>query len=267
MNMQLTFYRSATAAFAVMTLMTFTVPARAGLINGGFELTPGQTSRFVVPAVSPIPSLTGWSLGQAPGTEISCVVVMGVPSPATSPGACQLWSGAGTTVVGPSTATTDSPSPAGGNYFFMDGDPNNASLLSQTLTDLTPNSNYDVTFWQSAAQETFLVGGSTVCGSPTTTDRWLVSFTGNPDQLSPLMCNASKGFYGWESVTLTFSTGPTMTSAVLGFIAVGTPGGQPPVALLDGISVTQVPEPPAWALVGFALASIAVARRRQNRGS
>jgi hypothetical protein len=50
---------------------------------------------------------------------------------------------------------------------------------------------------------------------------------------------------------------------VLTFLAVGTPGGAPPISFLDGVSLTAVPEPASWALMlaGFGLVGLAARRR------
>jgi hypothetical protein len=42
---------------------------------------------------------------------------------------------------------------------------------------------------------------------------------------------------------------PTSTSETLSFLAIGTPGGVPPLALLDGVSLSDIPEPASWALL------------------
>jgi hypothetical protein len=81
------------------------------------------------------------------------------------------------------------------------------------------------------------------------------------------MDDANHGAVGWMSQTLTYTA--TATSELLSFIAVGTPNGEPPFALLDGVSVTaDAPEPATSALIGFGLLSIPVVRRlMQKRGN
>jgi hypothetical protein len=56
------------------------------------------------------------------------------------------------------------------------------------------------------------------------------------------------------------------TSEVLWFFAVGSPSGQPPFALLDGVDVT-VPEPSAVALLIPGLLVLWGARRRYRRAA
>jgi hypothetical protein len=63
---------------------------------------------------------------------------------------------------------------------------------------------------------------------------------------------------------LTFTA--TAASEALTFIAVGTPSGEPPFVLLDGVGFTAVPEPATFALLGIGLVGIgAVGRRLKKR--
>jgi hypothetical protein len=66
-----------------------------------------------------------------------------------------------------------------------------------------------------------------------------------------------------ENLTFTANS----TSELLSFLAVGTPSGNlPPFALLDGVSLTAVPEPSNWAmmLAGFGGLGFAAVRRRRK---
>jgi hypothetical protein len=68
-----------------------------------------------------------------------------------------------------------------------------------------------------------------------------------------------------------FTVPSGVTSEVLSFLAVGTPisPSEPPFALLDGVSLSDVPEPASWALMVTGLAGlIGVARwRRKSAGA
>jgi len=93
---------------------------------------------------------------------------------------------------------------------------------------------------------------------------------GSEIQFSTVMDDANHGAVGWMSQSLTYTA--TASTELLSFIAVGTPNGEPPFALLDGVSVTaDAPEPGTSALIGIGLLAIPMARRllkkRGNRPS
>jgi hypothetical protein len=77
--------------------------------------------------------------------------------------------------------------------------------------------------------------------------------------------NASEGFTGWQTDSFTFTA--TSTSEVLSFLAVGTPAGVPPFTLLDGISVTQTPEPQSLVLFATGLIGVSGLVRRRFQKS
>ena len=73
------------------------------------------------------------------------------------------------------------------------------------------------------------------------------------------------GFSGWTTSTFDFIA--TGSSETLSFLSTGTGGAaEPPFSLLDGVSMTSVPEPSTWAmmLVGFGLLGYASFRRRRT---
>lgn len=75
---------------------------------------------------------------------------------------------------------------------------------------------------------------------------------------------ADQGFSGWFSEAFDFTA--TSATETLSFLARGGPAGLPPYALLDGVSLTAVPEPATWGLMiaGFAMVGAAARRRRTN---
>jgi len=66
-----------------------------------------------------------------------------------------------------------------------------------------------------------------------------------------------------------FSYIATSSTEVLSFLAVGTPSGVPPFALLDGVSLNAntVPEPESYTLLGIGLLGILSVRRQQRNRS
>ena len=148
-------------------------------------------------------------------------------------------------------------SPAGGNFLGADGVYFSAPI-QQTVTGLIPGGMATVTFdWAGAQQYGF---------DGPTSEGWVVSL-GGETHTTPVLQDANHGFTGWQAQSLSFAV--TSPSEVLSFLAVGTPAGEPPFSLLDGVSVTEapIPEPASLALVGGGLGIAGMlACRRQRRG-
>ena len=134
-------------------------------------------------------------------------------------------------------------SPTGGNFVALDGDTLYNASLSQTISGLTVGATYSLSFDWAVAQFADRTGD--------TTEMLHVSFGGESFDTDTAH-NLPGGSIGWFNVTHTFVASDT--SQVLSFLSIGTPNGQPPVALLDSVSLTNgVPEPNTWALmlIGF----------------
>jgi hypothetical protein len=151
---------------------------------------------------------------------------------------------------------TPGNSPDGGNFIAEDGDSNFSGPISQTMNGLVVGQNYKVSFYQAAAQLLGYTGP--------TTEQWQITLDGDT-QLSALMTNPSQSSQPWTQQTLTFTA--NSVSEVLSFLAVGTPAGDPPDALLDGVSFTSTaaPEPAALMLTGVGLILTFFVVRRQRR--
>jgi hypothetical protein len=242
--------------------------------NGDFSTIAmgGPTSSFSLEdSTASETALVGWTLGNtSPLTSnqvLNCVVMGG-----TNTDAC------GTKEFGGNFSYWVNPgeSPDGGNYYAADGDSTvtdttggNAGGFSvpidQTINGLTVGHTYQLTFYQAAAQQEGLNGA--------TTEAWQVEFcatlpttqcTGDNVQESQVMDNASHGDIPWNQQTLTFTA--DAVTEVLQFAAVGTPNGEPPFVLLDGLDLQAIPEPGAYALIGLGLLAIpAAARWRKAR--
>ena len=199
--------------------------------NGSFESTTATDKDYFAGKV------TGWSGGNN-------LTFIDFPGTADDP-AKYL------TVYGPFPAT----SPDGGNFVEADGDGGFAGAFFQTIDNLVVGKSYTLTFYQAAGQQLGFTGS--------TTEQWQVSF-GSDTQFSSLYSLPQGGVGPWQQQTMTFTA--SVASQVLTFLAVGTPGGTPPISFLDGVnlSLSAVPEPASWAMMigGFGLVGGAMRRRR-----
>jgi hypothetical protein len=155
----------------------------------------------------------------------------------------------------------DSLSPNGGNFVGLDGDPSANGPLDQTIMGLTLGQTYELTFDWAGIELSNRTGYDSI--------QLTGSLGGDPFATSVYLNTAPAGqpgsFSGWMTANFTFTA--NSTSELLSFLAVGTPAANlPPFALLDGVSLTAVPEPSTWAmmLVGFGGLGYAAFRRRRT---
>jgi hypothetical protein len=132
-----------------------------------------------------------------------------------------------------------------GWYISSDGDPAYSGSITQLLTGLTAGTKYDVSFWQAAGQfDCYKEGANCIDGTynQATTNWWEVGFGGVVQSSRTMAKAANAPVSAWQKEVLTFvAAGST---AMLEFMANGTPGNQPPTALLSAISVTPQDTPP-----------------------
>ena len=158
------------------------------------------------------------------------------------------------------------PSPDGGAFMALDADPGFSGRFEQSVGGLVVGQNYILSFYWAAgelsnrkgyetSQMTGTFGGDAFATSVFTNSK---PYYNNPT-------SADGDFSGWRLVSYGFTA--HTTTQLLSFLAVGTPSmNLPPVAFLDGVSLTAAPEPATWALmlIGFAGLGVAVRRRRSK---
>ena len=133
-------------------------------------------------------------------------------------------------------------SPTGGNFLALDGAFQQAPI-QQTINNLIVGDHYTVSFYWAGAQQYNFTGP--------TTEQFDVTL-GSQMQATAVVNDASKGFTGWTQTTFNYTA--TATSEVLSFLAQGTPGGEPPFSVLDGVDVEHnVPEPTSLGLLASSL--------------
>jgi hypothetical protein len=241
------------AGLALLPLLGFGAPAGASSVNlvtnGNFSnATQGTTSLIENNAYGA--AVTGWTTTSGYSFLLTSTQAnAGFYNGYTSSGS--LYTGSGTPYS--ISFYTVAGSPVGGNFVAQDAN-YLPGTLSQTISGLTVGDVYAVSFYQALAQQSGFTGS--------TTAQWGVAL-GSQSVTAPLMANASQGFTGWSYVTVYMTA--TATTESLGFTATGT--GAPPMALLDGVSVVDAPEPATWTVMIMGLVGIAFARRRARSRS
>jgi hypothetical protein len=143
----------------------------------------------------------------------------------------------------------------------LDGDPNFTGALTQTITGLTIGQEYQLSFYWAGGELFNRTGYTSI---------QLTGSLGGDSFATPVYLNTNPAgtpgsFSGWTLETFDFTA--NATSEALSFLAVGSPAANlPPFALLDGVSLTAVPEPSTWAmmLAGFGGLGFAAFRRRRR---
>jgi PEP-CTERM motif len=228
--------------------------------NGSFEAVSGNSSPTFFLADNN-GNLTDWTTST--NADSNNVLFASPSDVATRHDGAQfgLWSSAG--VI---------PSPDGGNFVAFDGDPTPGArqTMSQSISGLTVGETYHLTFDWAATQYQFVNGssfGCTGCWTGATTNEMEVSLGGETHDTATENV-ASQGFTGWLTGSMDFTA--TSASEMLVFLSKGGPTSLPPVALLDGVSLTgdvpnAVPEPSTWAMMGLGFAGLGLIAYRRRR--
>jgi hypothetical protein len=217
--------------------------------NGGFEQATGAGqfgATYIAAGGQTVAdwSTTGYNFLFTPGSADSNAGVQG------EYGSLSLWGAAN----GGANALATSSN--GGNYIGADG-AYLVGAVTQTITGLVAGQKYNVSFEWAAAQQHGYTGA--------TTEQWLVNLGSNSatTQATSVYSNGNHASSAWMDETMTFTA--TSASEVLSFIAKGTPNGEPPFSLLDGVSmVAAVPEPETWGMLLGGLGLIGFMARRRK---
>jgi hypothetical protein len=214
-------------ASAAAFLMLGTSAQATSFTNGSFEINTGNGQL----GIGGTTTATGWSVPAGGYTFLFAPGTADTTGANGEYGNLALW-GPGYGVANGMPAT----SPVGG-YFIGQDSAFQVQPLQQTITGLTAGDTYALSFYWGTAQQTGFYGA--------TYDSWLACLGVECDSTGTV-ANPSQGFEGWYGETFVYTAiGP---SEILTFLAsggdcCGNTNSQPPFVLLDGVSLTQTPEP------------------------
>jgi len=216
--------------------------------NGDFESTTAGNGQLGFNT-----DATGW-FSAPPSGSYNFVFA---PGTADTSGAVSQFGGL--SLWGPGNGSANglpAASPSGGNFVAMDG-AFDVGPITQTITGLVPGKTYALSFWWGGAQQSGFSGA--------TTDQLQVSL--GAQTISTSVINvADHGFTGWMQETFSYTA--TSPSELLSFLAIGTPSGVPPFALLDGVALNQTSVPDSNStvmLLGLAGVVLVIAAPRLRR--
>ena len=253
---------------------TFTHPVRAatplpGLTNLNFVNYTGAAPKNTFTAVNP----TGWTGGNG---------LIFIDQPGTS--SSNTNTACGSTYLQTYGCPSALSITGGYNVVEADGNPQYESGFNYSVSGLTINQTYQLSFYQAASQQTTFNGA--------TTEQWIVSLgtagmqsswntvsnqcalctysNSDPNAsivATTLMSTPSHGLTDWQYVTISLKA--DATTDVLSFLAWGDNGSTvnlPPMVFLTGVNSAaglNTPEPGSIVLFGSVLVGVgAIIRRR-----
>jgi hypothetical protein len=244
--------------------LAFSIAASSAALAGPNLVTNGTFTSFTGPTnggqIGYNVTLTGWS---SPGYNF-----LYTPAPASISGTTADAGGAlgayGTVMLwGPDSTPASAnglTAPSSGNWVALDGGGPVTGLLEQTVTGLNPGDTYLLSFNWAAAQQ------DQSTDTQATTEQLQYALGGVTDSTT-VIDNPGEGFTAGGVVTASFTA--TSSSELLSFLAIGTPSGVPPFALLSNVSLTDTtpvptPEPAGLAVFGVALLGLSAYRLRRG---
>jgi hypothetical protein len=219
------------AAWILILGMAAALPAAAQnlITNPDFVSTDGNTSAQINGG-----TVTGWSLS-GNNTDYATAYVPGLTGATYT-----LWDPA----QGSANGFTDA-SPTGGNFAGIA----KFSILSQTISGLSPGAGYVLSFAWAVAQ---------LYGTTGAVSAQLYVTLGGSGPWTDLTGIASEGFSGWMNETMTFIA--TASSETLSFYASGN-ANMPMVLIADP---QLIPEPAPVAVMGCGLIALFGLNRRRR---
>ena len=245
--------KTISAIAAAMAVSTSAHAAVNLVVNGGFELSTQKFAHEFGASWIYGQSVLGWTSSNAKAFNVwepNMTV-------ATTINARDRFNPTGSTVTGAQRQflwkAPPIPDPDGGAFVILDGDLKDRGALQQMINGLKIGRVYTLVFDWAAVQYKSRDGA--------TTDKLKVDF-GTDTFTTALAVNPARSAQGWFTVTHKFTA--KTPSQLLSFLSIGTPLGLPAAALLDGVSLTTVPEPATWAtmILGFFGLGAALRRRR-----
>ena len=240
------------------------------IVNGGFETTSNGANRQIgtLSNTNQFTILSGWYTTDASASTPSFNLVFASGTAETTGAANRFSNAAGTSAL-VTFWGTDNPadaahprgagpnaipdaSPSGGNFVALDGG-FDIGALNQQMSGLTVGQNYELSFSWAVAQQ---YDKDAAAGL---TEKLIVKLGGQMIE-TPTVSYPDHGFKGWFQQTMIFKA--DSTSPILSFLSAGTPTGQPPFALLDGVSLQAVPEPSSCLIGALTLSGLILRRRR-----